>query len=536
MNELKTYSIRAVLAALFLSIALTLVLISSRSPLGPLRGVGDTYLLLHGPLALESRLLQSDIKSRLENSPEGTRLISNVLLWRDRLRSELGPVYNFVGWNLRTAVALRPEGPPVVAINPGVLSPFGSYLFHRAGFQNTTLANESVLQKGEMVMAGAGGFWIIGEPDGIKTALEADRNPTFARDRERLKNLLSDADSRATINILVLPAGINRHVSRIYSEKTALVLEDWAAVSSWDGLVVSLSANRKKMFISGTLLEENSPLPALFRQFAKSPGFSDWFPPETLDACRLGVPRPLNLLRDAKNTYHDRQGPRDILDRIEIELAQELGIKLDELADTLRDEIGFVNFNVKGKPHTILIADVRSGSDKYFAKLEKGISPAEWKAVLGTHEIRYLKRLLAYSLVNRKLIIATDPDTLSAYIESIKKNEAPDDMVALADHYSYAPLIVVGSLFGEGPKSTQESSILEDNGPWYGIAVEKKGKKLGVQMSIMGKMGPNWGPPWGIRFLMWSFWLIKLVMYIIIVVALSNLAFSTAQIYRTYRA
>jgi len=522
------------LAALFLSGALILLLIGGRSPIVSLMGIGDTYLMLHGPLGLESRLLQSDVKSRLETTRDGTKLIGVVQVWRERLREELGPVYNFAGWTLRAAMAIRPEGSPVIAINPGILSPFGNYLFHRAGFIDTTLGSERALQKNDMVMVGSGGFWILGDADGVRTAIEAERNPALAADRERLSNLVAEVDTSAVINILALPSGINRHLNRLYGEKTAILLEDWVAVSSWDGLAVSLSANRKKIFIRGTLLEQNSPLPVLFRQLAKSPSFSDWLAPQTLGACRIGVPRPLNLLRDAQNVYKDRQGARDILDRAEIEIKTELGLNVAELADIMRDEIGFVNFTLRGKPHTVLIAGLKYGADKYLAKFEKDISGTEWKSVLGAYEIRYMKRLLAYSVVNHKLIIASDPGTLGAYLDGIKEGEAPDDLVALGDHYSYSPLMAMGSLFDETAQSTGEVSAARGKGPWYGIAVEKRGKKLGVEMTITGKMGPKWGPPWSIRFLMWAFWLVKLAMYVIVLATSTSLISRTAQIYRLY--
>jgi hypothetical protein len=135
------------------------------------------------------------------------------------------------------------------------------------------------------------------------------------------------------------------------------------------------------------------------------------------------------------------------------------------------------------------------------------------------------------------VVIAPDQDVLASYLASVKKRkEVSRALTGIAEDYSFAPFVMVGSLFKETEPSTSERPITVSNKLWYGIAIDRKGDKLNLRMTIPGKMGPKSGPSWGLRLLMWGFGLIKLFAYLTIIVAFASLIYRTAHIIRHYRS
>lgn len=522
--------IRAVIAALFLLAGTVIFALFARKPLKAVAGVGDVYLTLNRGLAIEGLLFDSELYKLLTSQADDTATyLFSLDEVRKLLRGQVGGYFDFIGFNYRVASAFSEDGAIVIAINPGVLAPFGGYVFRKAGFENVS---SDVVRKGDWAFVSESGLWIIGNSTGIekyKTSKEVEE-----KERKKLwRKLTSEIDYNEPVNLILLSNGIARVSRKILGEDFREVLEDWASLSVWEGTIVDISADKKELAMKVKVLPNEAPISEIFSAVGEENNLRRWLVPQAVGGGVLSVSKPASLWRKAKDAYSDRPAPREFMRNLEEELRKEIEVDVMELAENLRDEIAFINLDIGGKNYTILLAGAKKGLKEYMKKKENDIT-GEWRSVFRVSEIRYMKRLLAYTIMDDELIMASEPDILGVYLEGIKSGKnKPRELMKILEKHQNDSLSFAGILAEESQSATAEKKA---NSIYYGAGFKKEGEKIIGEITLRGIFGDATKPTFKCRIWMMMGWLMSSIFIMAMVYALSALTFNVTLVKRVKEA
>jgi hypothetical protein len=529
-KDTKKPVIRAVIAALFLLAGTTIFALLARKPIKAVAGAGDVYLTLNRGLAIEGLLFDSDLyESLTKGGDETAKYLFSLDEARKLFREQVGGYFDFIGFNYRVASAFSEDGAIVIAINPGMLALFGGYVFRRAGFEDVS---SGVLRKGDMAFVSESGLWIIGNSAGIEK-YTTSRGVEEKEKKKLWSKLTGEIDYDEPVNLILLSNGIARISRKILGEDFLKVLEDWASLSVWEGAVVDIRADKKELAMKMKIFPNEAPISEVFSTVGEENNLTRWLVSQAGGGGILSVSKPASLWRKAKDAYSDRPAPREFMRNLEEELHKEIAVDVVELADNLRDELAFINLDIEGKNHTILLAGAKKGLKEYLKKKESDITGA-WRSVFKVSEIRYMKRFLAYTIMDDELIIASEPDILGFYLEGIKSGKnKPRELMKILEKHKNDSLSFAGILVKESQSATAEKKV---NSIYYGAGFKKEGEKIIGEITLRGIFGDETKPTFKCRIWMIISWLMSSIFVMAMVYALSALAFNITLVRRMKKA
>lgn len=519
---------RAVSAALFLLSGLFVFSLSARNPFNALRGVGDVYILLNRGLGVEGHLVASDLyESLTANNSESSKYILSLDEARKLIRNELGSYFDFIGFNYQVSAAFSEDGAMLIAVNPGILVPFGSYIFRRAGFEDVLSSAPGILRKEDLLFMSKSGFWLLGNSAGIE---KHNRRGEKEKEKKKLWNkLINEIDEDKPLNLILFSNGVTRISEKVLGKQFTAVLDDWTALSAWEGMAVDVDVGKVELSIKMTIFPAESPLTDILPMLGKENNLTKWITARTVEGGIISIPKPGGFWRRVKDAYSDRPTPREFLRNLDGELQRELGVEIAELAGNLNKELAFVNLHIDGKNRTILLAGAGKELKEYLKNKENDI-PGEWRSVFKVVEIRYMKRLLSYTIMNDELIVASEPDILSAYLEELKMGkDKTRPFTRILDKQKSDSIGFVGELgrrSGDAPDKSEIGKI------YYGAGVKKEGKKVAGEITLIGAFGEPTHPSFTCRIWIFTSQLLSSVFILGMVYAICVIAFNVTIIRR----
>jgi len=500
LSNRRKNTIRAVTAALLFSALVVLLLGGRPNPMRRVLGACEVCFQARRLLYAENLIISSDAIQRWKTSERGKRILKAWGVQRDRFKSTLGDAFDWIGWGpFRVAIALSADQPPVIAVGAGYFAPFGEWLLGNSGFKpSDPVEGYESMQKEHLTFVRVKDLWIIGPREiAAKTvrALDNSATPTWWK-------LPSSLANKADVSIAISPSVIQKLLSSKNSSPTAEnLMKEWLDVDNWGGALVAINLKRRDIAARAWLpLEKKKPIVRLWRQLGRGSVSPKWLHPQTLSAARLVIDNPPLFWEKAKEIFAKRPMPSNYLWQIEQELDRELNIKLSDLLGQIRREVGFINFLHGGKVHTVLFTGVPHGVEASLRHMQKGVI-GTWQSSFKGISVTYMPRLLTYGIQGERLLLATDPKLLGAYVKGVTRPaENTNTLDAALRKLSGKPLLLAG-----GPAAGKKAGgdVRHEAGR-YVAGVDYKSGRFEAQAITPVVFGAGPSIPWGPRLLAWG--------------------------------